>query len=51
MSEDNDIYTYRGRTLEELVPRIREDLGAEAVRVAADGGGQSEQAAAFNDFL
>jgi len=29
-----DTYTYRGRTLEELVPRIREDLGDDAVIVA-----------------
>jgi flagellar biosynthesis GTPase FlhF len=29
-----DIYTYRGRTLDELVPRIREDLGDDAVIVA-----------------
>src|SRR4051794_22283654 len=29
-----DIYTYRGRTLEELVGRIRSDLGDDAVIVA-----------------
>lgn len=33
-AEHPDTYTYRGRTLEELVPRIREDLGDDAVIVA-----------------
>lgn len=33
-AEHPNTYTYRGRTLEELVPRIREDLGDDAVIVA-----------------
>ncbi|WCB91400.1 hypothetical protein DSM104299_00071 [Baekduia alba] len=32
--EDQDTYTYRGRSLEELVPRIRQELGDDAVIVA-----------------
>src|SRR4051794_31841892 len=32
--EDQDTFTYRGRSLEELVPRIREELGDDAVIVA-----------------
>lgn len=33
-SEDQQTYTYRGRSLEELVPRIRQELGDDAVIVA-----------------
>jgi len=32
--EHQDTYTYRGRTLEELVPRIRQELGDDAVIVS-----------------
>src|SRR4051794_21301899 len=32
--EDQDTFTYRGRSLEELVPRIRSELGDDAVIVA-----------------
>src|SRR4051794_16273610 len=32
--EDQDTFTYRGRSLEELVPRIRQELGDDAVIVA-----------------
>src|SRR3954468_2800723 len=32
--EDQETFTYRGRSLEELVPRIREELGDDAVIVA-----------------
>lgn len=32
--EDQQTYTYRGRSLEELVPRIRQELGDDAVIVA-----------------
>src|SRR3954468_14632789 len=32
--QDTETYTYRGRSLEELVPRIREELGDDAVIVA-----------------
>jgi flagellar biosynthesis GTPase FlhF len=32
--EDQSTYTYRGRSLEELVPRIRQELGDDAVIVA-----------------
>src|ERR671926_217062 len=33
-SQDTETFTYRGRSLEELVPRIRADLGDDAVIVA-----------------
>jgi len=32
--EDQDTFTYRGRSLEELVPRIRQELGDDAVIVS-----------------
>src|SRR3954468_2161042 len=32
--EDSETFTYRGRSLEELVPRIRQDLGDDAVIVS-----------------
>ena len=32
MQQDN-LKTYRGRTLEEVLPKIREELGAEAIVV------------------
>src|SRR3954471_5754604 len=32
--EDQETFTYRGRSLEELVPRIRQELGDDAVIVA-----------------
>ncbi len=32
--QDPEVYTYRGRSLEELVGRIRDDLGDDAVIVA-----------------
>ncbi|MDX6729889.1 MAG: flagellar biosynthesis protein FlhF [Baekduia sp.] len=34
MTPDPETFTYRGRSLEELVPRIREELGDDAVIVA-----------------
>jgi len=33
-TEDQDTFTYRGRSLEELVPRIRQELGDDAVIVS-----------------
>src|SRR3954463_13649695 len=33
-SQDTDTFTYRGPSLEELVPRIRSELGDDAVIVA-----------------
>src|SRR3954462_7779727 len=32
--EDQETFTYRGRSLEELVPRIRQELGDDAVIVS-----------------
>src|SRR6476620_9577012 len=32
--EDQETFTYRGRSLEELVPRIRQELGENAVIVS-----------------